>query len=256
MTYSYNEIRDKISELGPQLYNLLEVPEWPPDEQELSPYQLLLDTEFLDLKRHIRKKMSAHRNKPGHGFGHLEIVALTAGYLADRECDFLDIDLFTRRSIVRESTLAGLLHDTKRHLGIERHSVQGMYLAQDLLKEHHHIYLHLPRIIEHHDNFDFFLTGDETFDITFGSLWDADKIWWGLERGKTFWDDRQEKGVLPEEAIHDYHYLAPVIDSFRTLYGQYVGKKIIEYAIILCKGIERAYMEESLIDMTIDDFDY
>lgn len=207
-------------------------------DEQLVPYQEIINMYFQplvdDIKHHFNKVGADKNNAWEHAFW----VAVRAGYIADDESKRCNYDSDKRQSLVKKSILAGLLHDIERHVGIEEHMEKGAETAIRMLKKHNLYDENIIEAIRYHDLFDYVPEGSEEYKIIFGSLFDADHLRYGLERESDFWNREERKGTKPEDVIHDYQWLYPLRDVWKTRYGKNVCKKYIEYAIAIAEHIE------------------
>ncbi|KKU92242.1 MAG: hypothetical protein UY21_C0003G0018 [Microgenomates group bacterium GW2011_GWA1_48_10] len=241
MELTYDNIQQEAENFAAQYRKSHDVPPFPNLEQ-LAKYRELIDTQYPQVVTLIKERLASVESAGGHGFEHLEDVAMRAGFIADDECTVRNIEGVEKEAIVKTVVLVGLLHDIERHLGYgEEHMVEGEKTATRILSQAGISNPLVPIIVRNHDHIDFNPSDDPQLSVVFGSIWDADRFRYGLEREDTFWRMKQQKGVSPEKVIHDYQFLPPLRDAWRTKYGREYGPKYIDFGIAVAKHIEGVF---------------
>ncbi len=122
------------------------------------------------------------------------------------------------------------------------HAVEGEKTARKILKENRLLDENILLTVLHHDEFEYKPDKSNVeLKIIFGSVYDIDKLRYGTEREKDFWLMEQRKGIAPEEAIHDYNFLFPILDSWHTHFGKKVCRQYLVYALEISKYIESKF---------------
>jgi len=184
-------------------------------------------------------------------YEHMEWVALLAAYLAEQECTVLGITGNLREQILDVALLTGMLHDIGRHLGWdEKHAVVGAETAQEILKNctiSEEYIAFVVTAVRYHDDPDFYPSQDDLIlRIAHGAVFDSDKFRFGLEREDSFWDMKKSKGVTPEDVIHDYKFLYPLENAWKTTLGKDLGEKYWKLGMAIAKHVESTFMEDVL----------
>jgi hypothetical protein len=213
-----------------------------PSHEELSPYDSIILKDYADLNTRVQEHISKKDTEPGHGYEHLRWVAPRGGYFADLECKARNIKDEIRDRLIKRTIAVGLLHDVERYRGFgKEHAIEGSKVAKELLTRCSIKDDYIPQIIMRHDEIDLFSIGDVEFDVPFQSVFDVDHILWGLEREESFWKSREKRSIPPKEAIHDYHFLMPLRNSFKTKHGREIGPKFIDFGIEISKHVEKTF---------------
>lgn len=208
-----------------------------PDEKSLQPYKQIIEQRYPEVVKLIKVRLAQVESDPGHGFEHLEWVACLAGYIADIETEGKNHK--EKKEIISKAILTGLLHDIERHMGWgEPHTIAGEKTSRELLSKLNLVDEDVLTAIRHHDDMNYDFGGNETLRIIYGSVFDADHFRYGLERADTFWNMKQKRGVLPQEVIHDYAFLPPFRNTWKTKYGKIVGPQFVDYGMAIAKHIE------------------
>ena len=213
-----------------------------PSRKKLSPYNSIIVKDYADLNAKVQEHVFRKDTEPGHGYEHLRWVAPRSGYFTDLECNARNIEGEIRGRLIKRAVAVGLLHDVERYRGFgKEHSIKGSKVAKELLRECSIEDDYIPQIIMRHDEIDLFSIGNIEFDVPFQSNFDADHILWGLEREESFWRSREKRNIHPKEAIHDYQYLFPLRNSFKTQRGKVIGPQFIDFGIDISKHIEKMF---------------
>jgi hypothetical protein len=213
-----------------------------PDKQQTEEYKKILYEKYLNVITKVKEHVAKNESWGGHGYEHLEYVAVTSGYFANSECVTRGIVGKLKEDIVEMATLAGLFHDVDRHLGFgDNHMIEGGVTTKLILgdciceKTFSEI---VVSVVKNHDNFDYH-PKDEVISIVFGSVFDVDHFKWGLERETTFWRMKEKIGMPATEVIHDYKWLLPLRTVWRTKLGKKIGSKYIDFGVFIAEEIER-----------------
>jgi len=213
-----------------------------PSSEELSPYNSVIVKDYENLNAEVQEHVSKKDTEPGHGYEHLRWVAPRGGYFADLECKARSIEDEMRERLIKRTIAVGLLHDVERYRGFgKEHAIEGSKVAKDLLARCSIEDDYIPQIIARHDEINLFSVGNVEFDVPFQSNFDADHILWGLEREESFWKSREKRNIPSKEAIHDYKYLFPLRNSFKTQRGRTIGPQFIDFGIEISEHIERIF---------------
>jgi hypothetical protein len=213
-----------------------------PSSEELSPYDSVIVKDYANLNSKVQEHVSKKDTEPGHGYEHLRWVAPRGGYFANLECNARNIEDEIKQRLIKRTIAVGLLHDVERYRGFgKEHAIEGSNVAKEILTTCSIEDDYIPQIIARHDEIDLFSIGNVEFDVPFQSNFDADHILWGLEREESFWKSREKHNISPKEAIHDYQYLFPLRNSFKTLHGKVIGPQFIDFGIEISKYIERIF---------------
>lgn len=209
---------------------------------ELEKYSDRLKQKYNQIIQLVQEHTEQFDPEGGHGYEHLEWVSAFAGYIAEKECDSKSIDGERKEQIIDSAILSGILHDIDRHLGFgEDHMIKGEKTAIVILQKCEIDNPLVLTVVRNHDHIDFDSEGNEDLEIIFGSVFDADHFRYGLEREDTFWRMKEKKGKPPEEVIHDYQFLPPYRDAWRTTYGKEAGPKFIDFGMAIAKHIEESF---------------
>ena len=218
-----------------------EVPPLPTAEQ-LHLYQEIINSRYVSVTQSIKEKLLGVKSDGGHGYEHLDDVAKRAAFIANLECNRLEITGQKKQEVINLTVLAGLLHDIERHLGFGRkHQDEGEKTARQILTDCSLLNEKVLSVVLNHDEPDYLPGNDIELQIIYGSLFDADHFRWGLEREDTFWEMKQGRGVTPKQVIHDYAFLPPLRNIWKTQYGQEVGPKYIDFGLAIAQHIEQMF---------------
>lgn len=232
---SYDQIQAAAEEIARSYRQLNEVPKLP-NEKTLSKYKEILNNKYLKLANKVKEHISHNEPEGGHGFEHLEYVATMAGYFAETEG--------ADNEVIEMAILAGLFHDSERHLGFgEDHMIAGGKTTRLILRESgiKDGWINIiALVVRNHDLIEF-NPGDETTRIVFESIFDPDHFRYGFEREDTFWRMKEKRGVPPEKVIHDYQFLPPFRNAWKTKLGKEIGPKIIDFGMAIAREIERRF---------------
>lgn len=239
---TYSQIKEEVNTFCEAYKKDHVLPAFPTNE-ELVPYQEIIDTSFQPLVADIKQHFNDVGADANNALDHALWVALRAGFITNDECQTRGLDSNKTQSLVRKSLLAGLLHDIERHVGIEDHMEKGAEVARELLEKYDLFDEDITEAIRYHDYPEYTPEGNEEYKILYGALFDADHLRWGTERENDFWDMKERKGMKPEEVIHDYQWLYPLRNAWKTEYGKRVCKEYVEYAIAIAEHIEKIYSE-------------
>lgn len=212
-------------------------------DEQLKPYQEIINDNYRLLVDGIKKHFDKVGADVNNALDHVLWVAVRAGYIAEKECKLHDFDLNKTQSLVKKTILAGLLHDIERHLGLKEHMETGFETAGKMLAEYNLLDRDIVEAIRYHDIIDYIPDGSEEYKILFGSLFDADHLRWGVERENDFWDMKKRRGVIAKDVIHDYQWLYPLRNAWKTEYGKNVCKAYIEFAIAIAEHIGEVFSQ-------------
>lgn len=230
---TYEQIEKTAAEIARDYRKNHEVPELPKDE-ELTKYRDIIDGKFSEIAEKIEKQILLHETWAGHGYEHLRYVAILAAWLAEKEGG--------ESEVVEMVMLAGLFHDIDRYLGFgENHMTEGEKTTRQMLESVNieEKYKEIVcEVVRNHDHLDY-KSANQMVNLVYGAVYDADHFRWGLEREDTFWTMKEKKGVLPEEVIHDYKFLPPLRNAWKTKYGKEVGPKLIDFGMTIAVGVEK-----------------
>lgn len=210
-----------------------------PTKAQLRPCVKIIKENYQNLVADIKRyfdKVNADKN---NALDHSLWVASVAGFIASDEINERNNQ---KRKIIGNVILSSLLHDIDRHLGPgEEHMIQGAKTAEILLRKNLIFNVNIVKTVEHHDDPSYQPVGSDEFKIIFSSVFDADHLRYGLEREKEFWEMKKRKGVKPEDVIHDYKWMVPYLNSWKTNYGKRVCKKWISYGYAIAKHVEEKF---------------
>ncbi|MBU0708890.1 hypothetical protein KJ596_04040, partial [Patescibacteria group bacterium] len=231
--FTYKDIRKVVRLFSAQYRTNHNVPSLPGD-QELREFRERLYQKFPNVISLVKKHLRKTSPQEGRGFDHLEEIAVMAGHLAEQECAFRKIDSPENMRIIDQAILAGLLHDLDRHLGFgEVHMIEGEKSARRILEKEDLVNETVLTVVRNHDHLGFDPNNDRLLEIIFAAVFDADHFRYGTERKSEYWEMREKKGIPPEEVIHDYQFVPPLRDAWRTNYGKRVGPPWIDFAIAI-----------------------
>lgn len=212
----------------------------------------ILPYDLINYKRHffdrysevieeVRQYISKHRNWKNHGFAHLEEIALKSCYLAEIECKKYKIEIVDAYRLIDNTFLGGLFHDIDCYLGFgEEHAISGAKTALEILKKFGNKNKEILNIVRYHDTP--YWRSDNLFEyIPYKCVYDTDKFIYGEEREKDLWITKEKLGVAPEELIHDYKYILPIVDTWQTTFGKKYGKAYLKYGLYISKYVENYF---------------
>ena len=238
---TYDLIQTEAEIFAASYRNKHDVPSLP-TEKDLKKYKEMLFSEFPVLVKSVKKYLENQNVWLAHDYEHLVEVASLAGYIADYECKFRKLKGERKVRIIRTSILAGLLHDIERHLGFgEEHMIKGEETANKLLVQVGIDNKKVSKVVRQHDNTNFKAEDDLELEISYGSVFDADHFRYGLEREDTFWRMKEALGKSTEEVIHDYKFLPPIRNAWKTRYGKNIGPELIDFGLAIAKHIEEKF---------------
>ena len=213
-----------------------------PGEKELLKYNKLLCMKYSHLIELVKNHVSHQNTWLAHDFDHLVYISVLSSYVSEKECEFRKITgLNNVNDIIHKAMLSGLLHDIERQRGFgEDHMIEGEQTAIRLLEKVGISVKIITETVRHHDHADFKPT-QNILQIVYGSVFDADHFRYGLEREDTFWKMKEKIGVSPEDVIHDYKFLPPLRNAWKTHYGKEVGPKLIDFGLAVAKHIEKKF---------------
>ncbi len=234
---SYQHIKETAKAIAANYRKEHQVPSLP-DSKQLDKYKEILSLKFGVVANNVKEQMVLHETWQGHGYEHLVEVALLAGYLVDRE--------HGDENVIAIAVLAGLFHDIERWRGFgEDHMIEGEKLSRNILEEVHidHETIDMvAEVVRNHDHLSY-VSDNEIVNTVYGAVFDADHFRYGYEREDTFWDMKEKKGVLPELVIHDYQFLPPLKNAWKTAYGKEIGPKLIDFGMAIALGVEKEFRE-------------
>ncbi len=237
MKITYRNIKSEASRFANIYRKSHEVPELPRAE-DLKVYKDKYFTKFDKLINLINEHLEDIESQITHGFGHLEYVSLLASYIANVECKRKKVPVNLSDSIVESAFLGGVLHDIDRHLGFgEIHMIVGEKTAKEFLNLLGVKNKNVLEIVRNHDINNYKVSAKSN-DVAFGSVFDADHFMYGWEREDIFWKRGEQKNIPESEIIHDYQFLYPVRNAWRTSYGKKVGPQLIDFGLSIAKHIE------------------
>ncbi len=207
-----------------------------PSGQQLEKYRRILNDKYVKIVEKVKIHILKNEPEGGHGYEHLEYVAVMAGYFAEEEG--------AKDDVIEMAILAGLFHDIERYLGFgEDHMIKGEETTRLILNKSgiNEGWIDVIALaVRNHDHIDFNPRG-EVERIVFGSIFDPDHFRYGFEREDTFWRMKEKRGISPEKVIHDYQFLLPFRDSWKTNMGKKIGPKIIDFGLAIAREIERRF---------------
>jgi len=232
---TYDLIQSTVEEIARNYRNTHEVPTLP-GEQQLGKYKRILCNKYWNVIEKVKNHVSKNETEGGHGYEHLEYVATMAGYFAESEGANSDV--------IEMAVLAGLFHDTERHIGygedhmIEAENTTRLILGESGIREE---WIEvIATAVRHHDHIEY-NPDDNTTRIVFGSIFDPDHFRYGFEREDTFWRMKEKRGAQPGEVIHDYQFLPPFRNAWKTKLGRQIGPKIIDFGLAIAQEVERRF---------------
>jgi hypothetical protein len=172
----------------------------------------------------------SRKEEPVHGTRHAVTTAVRAGMLAYAESDSR-ISEKARQKVVKESVIAGLLHDTKKHEeGV--HEIKGSLFSKRILKKLDIKTDYVEKAILMHKKKKWKPSGNVEEDIVVSSLYDADKYRWGtIYTTHDGWTWCKEMGIPLDGTIeHGFRELK----KMQTIQGTMrtnIGKQIIEKTV-------------------------
>lgn len=210
-----------------------------PSKTELEKFKLILDAKYSKVIKLIRGHLKYKDSWVGHDYEHLEFVSSLAGFISEKECIEKNISKIQSKQVLETTLLSGLFHDIDRDLGIgEAHMIEGERTTKRLLMEAGVKNQLVSVVVRNHDNFDFKPGNNDELAMSYGSVFDADHFRWGLEREDTFWEMKKMKGKPVEDVIHDYQFLYPLRDAWKTNYGKMVGPLFIDFGLAIARHVE------------------
>ena len=240
---TYDLIQTTAEELAKKYRQTHEVP-CLPNVQVLEKYKNILNDKYSLVVNKVKEYILKNETESGHGFEHLEYVATMAGYFAEKECKIKNISGQAKDDIVDMAIVAGLFHDIERHLGFgEDHMIEAEKTTKAILKELNFDdkFIDIVSVVvKNHDHIDF-NPEDKISQIIFGSVFDPDHIRYGFEREDTFWRMEEKRGVPPEKVIHDYQFLLPFRNAWKTTLGKEIGPKIIDFGLAIAQEVEKRF---------------
>ena len=239
VTYSLikEEVRSYIKK-NRKNFNLPDLP----SEKDLKIYKTIIEENFYKLLKEISIYFRNVKADKNNAIDHALWVATLAAYLADKESIRLGVNEEDKQKINYNTITAGLLHDIDRHLGVgEIHMIEGEKTAKKILSKYKINKNIIFETIRHHDDPNYEIDGLISDQIVFGSVFDADHLRYGLEREAEFWEMKERKGVKPENVIHDYHWLDPYMNAWKTKSGERIAKPWINYALAIAKHVEQKF---------------
>lgn len=232
---TYDQIQLTAEDVAKEYRRNHEIPALP-GETVLSKYKEILNNKYSVLVNRVKEHLSHNEPESGHGFEHLEYVATMAGYFAETEGADNDV--------IEMAILAGLFHDIDRHLGYgEDHMVEAEKSARLILGDvgiSERFTEVIAVAVRNHDHIEF-NSKDKNTRIVFGSIFDPDHFRYGFEREDTFWRMKEKRGMPPKEVIHDYQFLPPFRNAWKTKLGKEIGPKIIDFGLAIATEVERRF---------------
>lgn len=240
MEKHYKLIKNEAKRLGKEYRKIHNVPN-AIHPSNYSKYKVYLE-KYKPLKDRVEEYVEKKEHWFNHGYEHLEKISLESAYLADKECERLNICPNKKQKIIEMTLLSGLLHDIDRHLGWgEAHLIQGMKTSKILLKEFDIKFKEIPIIVRYHDLNDVNLNISEEAQIAYNALFDADHFLYVTEREEDFWETKERLGVSWKEVIHDYKFVLPLKNNWKTEFGKKHGSIWYDLTIFICEEIEKQF---------------
>jgi hypothetical protein len=248
---TFDQIQQEAEAFAKKYRSTRDVPPLPSD-QELQKYRKMLHAQYDQVVSLVKEHLATVESVGGHGYEHLEDVALRAVLIAEKECTEKNIDGAHQKLIIIATLLAGFLHDIERHLGFgEDHMIEGAKIAVDILQKSNidrAVTDVVATVVRNHDHMDFRPENNSNPDmeIVYGCVFDADHFRYGLEREDTFWQMKAKRGATPQEVIHDYQFLPAYAHAWKSAYGKKVGPLYIEFGLAIAKHVENVFTEDEL----------
>lgn len=241
MELTYNNIQAEVKKFASSYRKTHSVPQLP-SEKELKPIADIYFSKFSYVVELVEQHMSGIESTITHGMKHLKHVALLGTYIVGKECRIHNIPKKDKEAILDTTFISGFLHDIDRHLGFgEIHMIEGEKTTKIILQKAGIVSEKVPLIVKNHDRYDFNPGEDIVLSLAFSSVFDADHFMYGWEREDIFWQRGKIKGTAEEEIIHDYKFLYPLKNAWKTRYGKKVGPKLIDFGLAIAKHIEKTF---------------
>lgn len=240
---TYDLIQKEAERIGNNYRKKYSIPNLP-TEPELRKYRKIIYKKFAILSKEIKKQVEKNTTWKQHGFEHLEEIALLSGYLAWEEYKYKKIIGFNLEETIDIAILSGLFHDIDRYLGFgEIHMIEGEKSTRKILNKYKEFTKYIDitaKTVRNHDVVDF-KNDDKNLEFFQGIVFDADHFRYGLERDTTFWRMKEALGIKPEEVIHDYKFLPPLLCAWKTKWGKTNGSKFIKLGLKIAEEIEKKF---------------
>lgn len=242
---TYDMIRDEVRQYLQESTQTL--PSLPTDH-DTHHFEMLMkkqDQELLTaIRMHVDTVGTAHNHSVDN---HFIWVAKLASYVADHECTIRKIEKQDRERLIQTTWRLGLLHDLERWRGYgKEHMIEGSRVARSILDNLGMGDENLVHMVLLHDEMEVDPLGKLSFDIPFFSVFAVDHLNWGIEWMENKWNESEEKGIQPKDAISDYKYMYQLLESpnlKQTHWGRDVALPYIEYGISIAEHIEERFIK-------------